>query len=206
MPSNQAFALNATRLMVQQDGMCVSAAPCDAPSDGAKDTVSAKAPLVEDESRDSVDSGGFVGLCVVADVCGATGKNQEWAWLPGTQKLQLLAPIDIAANAVDTVCLDAGTAPPSLEHARVNRHSDDQPHMRSDSRSDRRSYRREDVGSDKERASWQLADPSDPTSCVGLSAVDGTTEFKAARLVNCSDPAARWSYGSSYLNMTCVFF
>ena len=83
MPSNQAFALNGDPglLKAQQDGMCVSAEPC------AK------------------------GLCVVADVCGAKGKLQQWTWLPGSfpnKKLQLL-PTSGVSMATDNMCLDAGT-------------------------------------------------------------------------------------------------
>eukprot|EP01050_Picozoa_sp_SAG11_P054955 SAG11_NODE_33315_length_278_cov_0.575419_2_plen_71_part_01 len=71
MPSNQAFALNGTRLVVQQNGECVSASPC--------------------EARDSATP---PPLCITAEVCSdsaaTTVISQQWDWLNGTTKLQLL--------------------------------------------------------------------------------------------------------------------
>ena len=66
MPSNQAFALNGTRLVVQQNSECVSASPCMAGE---------AAPAA---------------LCITAEACinstaTAMGDfHQQWGWLNGT--------------------------------------------------------------------------------------------------------------------------
>eukprot|EP01043_Picozoa_sp_COSAG02_P026408 COSAG02_NODE_1520_length_12166_cov_8.338195_19_plen_390_part_00 len=159
MPSNQAFALNGTRLVVQQNGECVSASPC--------------------EARDSATP---PSLCITAEVCSesvATPKGgylQQWGWLNGTTKLQLLGPRDESSGA--SKCLDIDVHASSTTAAAAT-HDD-----------------HESAGC------VRLATASDPTKCLGLAAVNGTTEYRTAALVPCTDPTVLWRYGSTYLNMT----
>jgi hypothetical protein len=56
----------------------------------------------------------------------------------------------------------------------------------------------------------QVRNTVDPSQCLGLTLVNGTSEYMRAGLVPCTGPTARWSYGrkpaDSYLNMTFGVF
>lgn len=158
LPSNQAFALNGTRLVVQQNGECVSASECD--------TRDSAAPL----SR-----------CITAEVCSDSTATtvgdflQQWSWLNGTKKLQLLG-LGEESGAFECLDVDMNATSTNATAATL--------------------YSHESGGCIK------LATATDPSKCLGLAAVNGTTEYRTAALVPCSDPTVLWRYGSRYLNMT----
>ena len=158
-PSNQAFILNGTRLVVQQNGECVSASPCVQGDPEAQ-----------------------LALCITAQRCinstsiAAESFHQQWSWLNGTRKLQLMGFEEVSSSAL--TCLDVDLNAGVSDAAGT-------------------------VQSGRESASCiKLAMATDPTKCLGLLTVEGTSEYRTAALVPCADPTALWHYGSSYLNMT----
>lgn len=164
MPSNQAFTLNKTRLVIQQNGECVSVSPC----------------TKGDYARQAA-------LCVTAEICsnstlGSMGDTsyQHWGWLNGSTKLELLGLGDAFSRAA--ICLDVD------QHSTLNVDTTGVSAVASDVH---------DI-----TGCVKLATADDPTRCLGLAAVDGTSEYSTATLVPCSDPSALWRYGSTYLNMT----
>jgi hypothetical protein len=100
---------------------------------------------------------------------------QQWSWLNGTKKLQLLG-LGEESGAFECLDVDMNATSTNATAATL--------------------YSHESGGCIK------LATATDPSKCLGLAAVNGTTEYRTAALVPCSDPTVLWRYGSRYLNMT----